>query len=177
MAIRKVLIWPHDCLTEEAAKIDDVSEESIQILASDLVDTLKAYNAEGVAATQVGEMVQMMVLRSEGDNPIVLINPEVVESSEETIRSSEGCLSFPGVMAKVDRSRRVTVKALTIQGDEVEVNLVDKEAVAFQHENDHLRGVTMLDHLGKMEKRLALKRLSKAKRNYKRFIRTAATRV
>ena len=149
--ISDIVLSPDPRLRQRCAPIDEVTSATRR-LAKRMLRDMYAADGCGLAAPQVGELVQMVVIDvdyADGQkNPYVLINPEVVETSEETMVTGEGCLSFPGITVPVARPRRVVVQAENLDGDlmqyEAEGNLL---AVCLQHEIDHLAGITMLDHL------------------------------
>jgi peptide deformylase len=93
----------------------------------------------------------------------VYVNPEIVERSEETVESEEGCLSCPELSVKVDRHERVKVKALDREGNQVCVDAEGFLSIVLQHEIDHLEGVTLADRLGRLKKGLYKKRAMKWK--------------
>lgn len=141
-------------LTRDAEPIEEIDDE-VRELAAAMLDTMYAAEGCGLAAPQVGVSRRMVVIDcdwGEGErNPYVLINPEVVEASEETRTTSEGCLSFPGVTVEVERPRHVVVHALNLDGDLMRYDAEDSLMCAcLQHEIDHLDGRTLLDHLGPM---------------------------
>lgn len=142
-----------DILNKRAANIVDITPE-ITALAGHMQEIMYKSGGCGIAAPQVGVAVRMCIIDCEWDetgnqNPFVLINPEIVERSEETEVSSEGCLSFPGVTVQVERSVRVVVEAKNLDGAlmryTAERSLMSR---CLQHEIDHLDGIVMLDHIG-----------------------------
>lgn len=144
----------------------EVFDDRIVQLSVDLTETAKMHNAEGLAAIQIGVLYQAFVIK-DGDEFITCINPEIIEASSETVNSKEGCLSFPGVNETVKRAAEIHVKYKDENGAEHTRWLVGVPAVAFQHELDHLKGVLFIDHMGKLQKHLALKKLQKVNRRTK----------
>jgi peptide deformylase len=160
-------VWPHKGLRAEAEPVDTLvweedSEDLLQ-LCEDLRDTLKAYNAQGLAATQIGLTKRVIVIK-DGASSRVLINPEIQQKEGEMIDSLEGCLSFPGVRVRIKRFDEVVVEYLDDGGVGEALAFTGVEAVAIQHEIDHLNGVVMIDHVSRMEKNIALRRLKKIKK-------------
>ncbi|OEF98533.1 peptide deformylase [Desulfuribacillus alkaliarsenatis] len=149
MAIR-IIRKNEDPVLREAAKPVKKINENVQKLIDDMLETM--YDAEGVglAAPQVGILKRVIVI-DVGDGPIVLINPEIVESAGNK-KGSEGCLSFPGLVGDVCRSEYVKVKAQNREGEEFCIEGKGLMARALQHEVDHLNGVVFLDHTDKVYK-------------------------
>lgn len=163
MSVKHVLVWPDEGLRVVASPVQDLTDPEVKQAAEDLRDTMKAYNAQGIAATQIGVPLRMLAYREQQGSAMVLVNPRVV-SSEGSVNSAEGCLSFPGVSVKLRRAESIEIEAQTMFGDTVQLSLRGLEAVAIQHELDHLNGVVFLDHLDKLGTRMALKRLKKVKK-------------
>jgi peptide deformylase len=127
---------------------DDIKGELPRIL-KDMWETLASANGVGLAAPQVGLALRLSVVdvKPEGKSePLVLINPEIV-SAEGSMYEEEGCLSVPGLYAKIKRHEKVRVRALDEHGRRWERTATGLLAKAFQHEVDHLDGKLFLDHL------------------------------
>lgn len=166
--IRQILQYPNDALRNRAIEVTEF-DESIKQLAADLKETAAAFRAEGLASTQIGEAPRMFVIKDFGtDDYIVCVNPHLVDFSAQDLNSAEGCLSFPGVQETITRSDSIAVSYQTETGEVVETAFVGVNAVAFQHELDHLNGVLFIDYMGKLQQRMALKRQAKVKRKRKR---------
>lgn len=161
-----LLYYPNEILRtpcEEVTEEDFQSEEFLQFLTS-MVDSLAAYRAIGIAAPQLG-LNKRIFLNNVDDRPQFFINPKIVHS-EGTIRLKEGCLSFPGIFLYTDRAAEVTIDAVDADGREFRASLDDLDAVAAQHELDHLNGVLFIDHVGKLERKMLLKKLAKQKKKF-----------
>lgn len=165
--IREILRFPHPLLKNPTKRVEVIDKE-IKDIIRDMFETM--YNAEGVglAANQIGVDLRIMVIdttpRKESlPLKLVLINPEILEK-EGSIKYREGCLSFPGLVVEVERYRRVKVKALDENGEEREYHLEGFPAIVFQHEMDHLEGITFLDRVNGLKRRLALEKYSKLQR-------------
>ena len=141
MALLSILRYPDPRLATVARPVAAV-DERIRQLVDDMLETM--YDAEGVglAATQVDVHEQVIVMdTSEGrDQPRVLINPELIATSEECVLGEEGCLSVPQIYDKVERHARVRVRALGRDGQAYEFDAEGLLAVCVQHEMDHLTG-------------------------------------
>lgn len=168
MAIRNVRLWPHPDLRVKAESVEDVKSDEVKELITDLIDTMQAYGAQGLAATQIGVPLRVIAIKDEEDKVIVLINPKITSRSDEKTLATEGCLSFPGVLEKIKRHNQLTVSALDDLGHTLIHDMHAVQAVAIQHELDHLDGVVMLDHMGRLQRRLALKRLRKVRKQIER---------
>jgi len=167
MALRDIILYPHDVLTKRAAEVDGVDEATRQLVA-DMTQTMYAAPGIGLAAPQVGVLERVTVIdvapREEdgsGEPELhVFINPEIVHR-EGAITWEEGCLSIPGIYEKVNRSERIVVQALNEYGQEFELEADGLLSVCIQHEIDHLDGVVFLQHLSGLKRRMALKRYKK----------------
>lgn len=147
---------------EPVAAVDDTVRE----LVEDLFETMYAARGVGLAANQVGVARRVAVVDVGKDvpEPIVLINPEIVEAGEETDVAEEGCLSIPEIFGDIERPLRVVVRALDKEGASFQIESMGYQARAIQHEIDHLDGVLFLDHLSAVKRGLLL---SKWKRQRK----------
>ena len=165
MTVLTILTAPNDKLIEQAKSVSDVSQ--IQGLIDDLIETM--YDTEdgiGIAATQVGrtEAVVVIDISENRDEPLVLVNPEIVHG-EEKAKGQEGCLSVPGYYADVERFTHVTVEALDRNGKELTITSDDFLAVVMQHEIDHLKGTLFIDYLSPLKQQMALKKVKKTIKN------------
>jgi peptide deformylase len=161
--IRTILHYPDKRLRERGERIEAITPE-IQQLIDDMAETMYAAPGVGLAATQIGEKLQLFIIDiADEDSPSdlrVFINPEILERHGE-ITWQEGCLSFPGVQEEVDRAARVRVRAQGRDGKWFELEAEGLLAVAIQHEYDHLQGVLMIDHMGPLKKRLTHRKMVK----------------
>jgi peptide deformylase len=161
--IRTILHYPDKRLREAGKKVDAVTPE-VQQLIDDMAETMYAAPGVGLAATQIGEALQLFIVDVAGENEPsqlrVFVNPEILER-EGDITWQEGCLSFPGVQEDIDRAAKVRVRALDRDGKSFELEAEGLLAVAIQHEYDHLQGVLMIDHMGPLKKRLTHRKMLK----------------
>jgi peptide deformylase len=149
MAVKKVLEYGTESLREPSKEVHKISKK-IQELVVDLIDTMYAKNAVGMAAPQIGMNYRVFVIdTSKNDeplNPVVFINPKIIKKSGG-FSSNEGCISFPEVYTDVRRYKKVTLKALDKHGKpfimEADGGLLSS---AIQHEYDHLDGILFIDH-------------------------------
>ena len=138
MAFRNIRIQGDPILTKECRKIDKMTPK-IKQLIQDMFDTMYDAYGVGLAAPQVGILKQVVVIDTTGDDPHVLINPEIVETSGSQT-GDEGCLSLPGMSGTVTRPNYVKVKALNENMEEITLEGTELLARAICHETDHLHG-------------------------------------
>lgn len=165
MALRDILILPDKRLrlvSKPVAKVDS----SVKKLVADMFDTMYDAPGIGLAAIQIGEpkrIVTMDLAKKEGEKqPMVFINPEIVDESDETSIHEEGCLSIPEYYEEVERPAVVTVKYLDLDGKEQRAKASGLFATCIQHEIDHLNGVLFIDHISKLKRDRVVKKFAKA---------------
>ena len=140
-----------DPLLRQKAKRVKIIDHSIRELIAQMIDTMRQAQGVGLAATQVGVPLRVLVVELPDQEPLALINPQIVKrQGERTVE--EGCLSVPGLRGEIKRSLSVTVKGLDPEGKEVRLKAQDLLAQALEHEIDHLNGVLYIDHLESQEK-------------------------
>lgn len=161
--IRTILHYPDKRLREPGKKVQAITPE-LQQLIDDMAETMYAAPGVGLAATQIGESLQLFIVDiADTDEPSdlrVFINPEILASDGE-VTWQEGCLSFPGVQEEIDRAARVRVRAQDRDGEWFELEAEGLLAIAIQHEYDHLQGVLMIDHMGPLKKRITHRKMVK----------------
>jgi peptide deformylase len=161
--IRTILHYPDKRLRERGKKVEAVTP-TIRTLIDDMAETMYAAPGVGLAATQIGEALQLFVIDiADTDEPSdfrVFINPQILETQGEIVWQ-EGCLSFPGVQEDIDRAAKVRVRAQDREGEWFELEAEGLLAVAIQHEFDHLQGMLMIDHMGPLKKRLTHRKMIK----------------
>jgi peptide deformylase len=173
MPIRRICKYGEKILEKKTRKVDFAKmKEDLPSLIADMFETMDAVNGTGLAASQIGLDLRLYVVKirkeNDADLSIVLINPELVESSG-SITEEEGCLSFPGLFAKVRRFSKVKVRALNEKGLPIEINAEGLFAKALQHELDHLDGILFISRLP-LTTRLKLKPvLFRLKRQWKKI--------
>jgi peptide deformylase len=155
MTLRNIVTPPNPTLRKKANKIRSVTP-TIQTLADDMVETMRAAPGVGLAAPQVDVSQRLIVVEfaETNDDPdapeappklYIVINPEITRQSSETVLGTEGCLSLPGLMGEVERYEWVTVKGLDRHGNPFKKKVHGWLARIFQHEIDHLDGVLFID--------------------------------
>jgi peptide deformylase len=161
--IRPILTVPDPLLKQKSLPVPIITDEVIQ-LARDMAETMYAAPGVGLAAPQVGVLQRLIVIDVAGnDEPpqlITAINPVIIHAEDDCF-DEEGCLSVPDFAANVKRHRRVTVKALTLEGQERIWHADGLLAIAFQHEIDHLDGILFVDRLSPLKRELFLKKMKK----------------
>lgn len=165
MTVLSILHHPHPRLRELAKPVVHF-DAALQTLINDMFETMYAAPGVGLAATQVGIAQRVAVMDCSRDEnqrePIVMINPEILEQSEPE-EVDEGCLSVPGVGDKVRRHRRLRLRALDRHGKSFELEAEGLLAQCVQHEIDHLDGKLYIDRLSSLKRERLLKKLKEAK--------------
>ena len=164
MAILDILVYPDPRLRKLAKPVKNV-DDSIRQLIDDLIETM--YHAEGIglAATQVDvhQQVIVMDISESRDQPIVLVNPNIVEQDGEQVYD-EGCLSIPEYYAPVKRAESIKITALDREGEVFELEADGLLAVCIQHEMDHLLGKVFVDYLSRLKQDRIKKKFLKQQR-------------
>jgi len=163
MALLRIYQYPEPVLKQPAAPVSGIDDE-LRRLAADMAETMYAAPGVGLAAPQVGVSRRLIVLDCTGkEEPrqlITAVNPEIIAREGESCEE-EGCLSVPEYYAKVERSARVTVRYLDLDGQVQELTVEGLWAICFQHEIDHLDGILFVDHLSPLKKSLFRKKYKK----------------
>ena len=165
---RPILIHPDPRLKKVCTPVPDISDE-LRKLADDMLETMYDAPGIGLAAPQIGVMDRVIVLdcvKDEGEEPrpLVMFNPEIVASSDETNVYEEGCLSIPEQYAEVKRPKVVDVRWVDRDGNEQSETFDDLWATCVQHEIDHLNGKLFIDYLGPMKRQMITRKMQKLKR-------------
>jgi len=146
LAVREILEIPHPMLRQRARKVRRIDKRILQ-LAYDMVDTMREAGGVGLAANQVGELRRLIVLQlPEEEEARIYFNPEIIKR-EGTREVEEGCLSYPGYRAVIERSAWIRFGALDHTEKTIKVKAEGLLAQAMEHEVDHLNGILYLDHL------------------------------
>lgn len=165
MALRDILTLPDKRLRLKSEPVKTITAET-RTLVEDMFETMYAAPGIGLAAIQVGvpqRVVTMDLSKKEGEKePRVFINPEIVWSSDEPSVYEEGCLSIPEYYEEVERSAKVRVRFMDLDGKIHEEDAEGLYATCIQHEIDHLNGVLFIDYLSKLKRDRVNKKFSKA---------------
>lgn len=171
--ILPIYVYGHDALRQETDPVQDNTED-LQSLIDDMIETMRNAAGIGLAAPQVGRSERLFVIdltpmademAEAGEplppQPMVFINPEIVEESDETVDLEEGCLSIPEVREAVTRPERVRLRYRDRNFEKQEIEAGHMLARVLQHERDHLDGILFTDYLSSFRKRLLRRSLRK----------------
>ncbi len=170
MSVKQIVWAPDPVLKKMSSEFERIDDET-RALADDLLDTM--YNEDsgiGLAAPQIAVNKRMLVMDVERNEdgspntPLVMINPEIIWSSDEPNIYMEGCLSFPTHYAEVERPKRVKAKYLDVEGKELEIEADGLLATCLQHEIDHLDGVLFTDYLSTLKRNMIIRKMKKMKK-------------
>jgi peptide deformylase len=184
MAIREILEVPDPRLKTVSKRVETF-DDGLKALAADMFETMYAARGIGLAAVQVGEPIRLLVIDLQEDDPDaepeectahgghhhthqpvkhdprVFVNPEIIDPAEELSTYQEGCLSVPEIYADVDRPKACRVRWQDLEGNVHEEDMEGMMATCIQHEMDHLEGILFIDHLSRLKRSMALKKLEK----------------
>ena len=166
MAILPILCYPDPRLHTVARPVRGV-DDRIHQLTQDMLETMYDAHGIGLAATQVDvhERVVVIDVSEERNRPLVLINPEILWSSEEMLVGDEGCLSVPGIYDGVERAAAVRVRALDARGEAITMEAQEVLAVCIQHEMDHLLGKVFVEYLSPLKRNRIRSKMIKRQRD------------
>jgi peptide deformylase len=162
VSVRRCIPWPDPRLRALAEPVDAITDE-VRAIWADMVDTMEAMPGVGLAAPQIGVLLRLAVVdASEGRGEVVrMANPEVLHASGQMRGHDEGSPNLPGVWARIERPRAVTVRFLNESGLVEERDFVGLWATSVQHQIDHLNGRMYFDHLSKVKRDMLLRRARK----------------
>ena len=164
MALREILVVPNPVLKQVSQTVETVDDD-LRALMDDMLETMYAAPGIGLAAIQVGVPKRVIVMDlarpEEEPQPRYFVNPEILWASDETAPYEEGCLSVPEIYDEVERPSRVKLRYLDYHGKPVEEDAEGLFAVCIQHEMDHLEGVLFIDHLSRLKREQAVKKVKK----------------
>ena len=151
MAILPICYFPDDSVLRQKAKRVSSIDSSVQQLITDMVETMQKADGVGLAAPQVGVSLRVVVLQMPEEEPMVVINPEMVKQDGEQ-EVTEGCLSIPGYFGQIKRPASVIVKGQDGEGRAIRIKATGLMAEALEHEIDHLNGILYIDHIESQDK-------------------------
>ncbi|MBT3348419.1 MAG: peptide deformylase [Thiotrichales bacterium] len=162
MALLKIIKHPDPKLRKKAAAVTEITPELLT-LADDMLETMYAAPGIGLAATQIGRQLSLVVIdiSEEKDQPLTLINPLITKLSSGVVVNEEGCLSVPGIYEEVERAESVTLNYTNSEGEEIELETDGVLAICIQHELEHLDGKLFVDHLSRLKQERIRKKLLK----------------
>ena len=167
MALRDILtVADHaSTLKQKSKPVEGPVTDELRSLMDDMLETMYAAPGIGLAAIQIGVPQRIIVMDlARGDDPprpSFFVNPEIVWKSDEMAFAEEGCLSVPEIYDEVERPAKVGLRYLNYQGEQIEEEAEGLYAVCIQHEMDHLEGVLFIDHLSRLKRERAVKRVRK----------------
>ena len=168
MAKLDIVTAPDPILRQISKPVDEIDAKVIK-LVDDLIDTMFASDAAGLAAPQVGVSLRAFVfnlsykLPEQFPETFVIINPDIYWKSEETYMAQEGCMSLPGFYFDVERHESIKVRYLDRDGEQQDITCDGLLAHVFQHETDHLDGILSIDRISKLKRQICLRKLQKLK--------------
>lgn len=157
MSDLRIRIFGDPVLRTKASEVTTF-DEALARLADDMMEAMHAASGVGLAANQVGILKQLFTW-DDGEGSGAYVNPKVLETSEETETSDEGCLSLPGLFYPTERPLRARIRAANVHGEEIETVGEGLRARIFLHEIDHLNGILFLDHLALHDRKEAMRRI------------------
>lgn len=162
MALLDILHFPDPRLRNKAAPVIQVND-AIRVLIDNMFETMYHAPGIGLAATQVNVAKRIAVIdvSLQNNQPLCLINPEILNRGEVVVQTEEGCLSVPDIFEPVQRAEQIKVRALDRTGQPFELEASGLLAVCIQHEIDHLNGKLFVDYLSGLKKERIRKRLEK----------------
>jgi len=167
MALREILTVADNTATlkQVSRPVEGPVTDDLRTLMDDMLETMYAAPGIGLAAIQIGVDQRIIVMdlarTDEEPQPRYFVNPEIVWKSEEIAVAEEGCLSVPEIYDEVERPAKVKLRYLDYRGDAIEEEAEGLFAVCIQHEMDHLEGVLFIDHLSRLKRERAVKRVKK----------------
>jgi peptide deformylase len=167
MAIRRIFTLPDSVLRKQARLVERVDDE-LRRLMDDMLATMYDAPGIGLAAPQIGVSRRLIVMDPAKDDqpksPIVMINPEILERSDEMRLHEEGCLSIPDFTAEIERPSKTRVAYIDPEGKQQEAELEGIWSTLVQHEIDHLNGVLFIDYLSRLKRDMVVRKFTKQKR-------------
>ena len=164
MVVRPCIPWPDKRLRTAAAPVDAITDD-IRAIWADMVDTMDAMPGVGLAANQIGVLLRLAVVDASDTRgqAVLMANPVVLHASVQLRDHDEASPNLPGVWAKIQRPRAVTVEFLNNTGEIKQKDFVGLWATSVQHQIDHLNGKMYFDHLSKMKRDMLIKKAKKAR--------------
>lgn len=166
MAVLDIVTYPDPRLREPTFEVEEI-DQGVRQLVQDLTETMYALNGAGIAAIQVGRFERIFIIDGrvatgkDNADPVVFINPEVVETGKGLTVSEEGCLSFPDVFVDIKRPRWAKIRATNLDGESFEWEGEGLLGRALQHEHDHLTGKLMIDLVGMVKKEMIKRKMKR----------------
>ncbi len=173
MSIKEIITVPDEILKKISEPIEKIGNNEKKLI-DDLFDTMYNSNGIGLAAVQVGILKRILVVdvstKNEKSQPIALINPVIINLSNDTSVYEEGCLSIPETFIEIERPKICEVEYIDKKGLKKNLKCDGLLSTCIQHEINHLDGKLIIDHLSKLKKDFIIKKISKIKRNPDRIV-------
>ena len=167
MAIKPIQFVPDPVLRKSALPVENITDKTLQLL-DDMAETMYDAPGIGLAGPQIGELKRLIVMDCSRDDEKSelwqMINPEVIELSEDNSTLEEGCLSIPGHTAEVSRPDWIKIRFTDIKGKEQQIKAEGLLAACIQHEIDHLNGILFIDHISKLKRDMIWRKVLKEAR-------------
>ena len=167
MAIKPIQFVPDPVLRKSALPVENITDKTLQLL-DDMAETMYDAPGIGLAGPQIGELKRLIVMDCSRDDEKSelwqMINPEVIELSEDNTSLEEGCLSIPGHTAEVSRPDWIKLRFTDIKGKEQQIKAEGLLAACIQHEIDHLNGILFIDHISKLKRDMIWRKVLKEAR-------------
>ncbi|MEG6508485.1 peptide deformylase [Methyloligella sp. 2.7D] len=167
MSTLPIITIPDPVLRQEAEQVERIDDD-LKRLIDDMFDTMYEAPGIGLAAPQIGVLRRLVVMDPARDDdepePLVMINPTILERSEAMRSHEEGCLSIPEQTAEIERPAIIRVSYLDAEGKPQEGSFEDLWSTLVQHEVDHLNGVLFIDYLSRLKRDMIVRKLTKSKK-------------
>lgn len=157
----KLVLDPDPILTQEAELWDFENHINAAVIEREMLETMKANNGIGLAGNQVGLLRRVFVMKLQDGRELGCFNPWIMFGDNDKINDNEGCLSFPNLWLKVQRHNKITAAYLDNTGKQCIIELEGIDARCFQHELDHLNGVTFTEYVSDLKLKMARKKQRK----------------
>jgi peptide deformylase len=166
--IRSIVLHPDARLKKKSVEVENITDALIK-LAEDMMETMYDAPGIGLAAPQIGVLERLIVMdcakkEDEEPDPIIMVNPTIIASSEENSVYEEGCLSIPEHFAEITRPEFVQLEWIDLGGKQHSEEFNGLKSTCVQHEIDHLNGKLFIDYLGPMKRQLITRKMQKFKR-------------
>jgi len=173
MSILSIVTAPDERLKQKSHRVLEVTDQTRKFM-DDMLETMYHEDGGGLAAVQVGVLKRIMVIdimdhdpieRPKDFYPLFIVNPEIIEKSEELVTANEGCISLPQQRFDIARPASIKIKYIDYHNKPQELEANDWFARVIQHEYDHLEGRLMIDYLSSIKRDIVLRKLKKLKKN------------
>ena len=166
--------YPDGVILKTCEPVDAEFGEGLTNLIGDMKEVCLSFRGQGLAANQIGVLKRVIIYQDNQGQMQSLTNPEIIEFGSETSAAAEGCLSLPGLQVKVTRPTEITVTGLTEDFQPITMVAEGLEARVIQHEIDHLNGILIVDHQGKLNRKMILDKWMKKTIQFRRHERKLA---